>query len=240
MPLGAFRINTLAKVQAEAGYGARTSDSMSITLAGNTQISTSQSQFGGSSVYMDGTGDYMDIQDVATNNLDFGTDDFTIEWWQYLPTLTNNYNAVDLRNGSNGSKILLYSNPTNSWKLWVNSAVRIDSGSVLSANTWQHICLCRESGNTRLYVDGTQAGSTYADSTNYQHEELYIFYNSLSSAYDAQGYIDEFRISDVARYSGASFTVPTAAFEPDGKTQLLIHGDGTNGSTDITDDPPAA
>jgi len=48
--------------------------------------------------------------------------------------------------------------------------------------------------------------------------------------------VDEFRISNVARYSGASLTVPTAAFEPDGKTQLLIHGDGTNGSTNITDD----
>ena len=95
----------------------------------------------------------------------------------------------------------------------------------------------RESGSTRLYVDGSQVGSTWSDTTNYQHGNLLIWENSLSAgSYTPPGYVDEFRVSDVARYSGASLTVPTAAFEPDGKTQLLIHGDGTNGSTNITDD----
>jgi len=211
---------------------------LSVAAIGNASINDTESKFGDTSIYCDGTGDYVFARE-ATGRLDFGTDDFTIEWFQYLPTLTNNYNAVDLRNGSNGSKILLYSNPTNSWKLYVNTAVRIDSGSVLSANTWQHICVCRESGNTRLYVDGTQRGSTYADSTNYQHDSIYIFYNSLSSAYDAQGYINEFRISDVARYSGASLTVPTEKFKNDANTRLLIHGEGRDGQTDILDDNSA-
>lgn len=243
MPLGAFRINTLGKVQAAAGYGDRTSDSMVITLAGNTQISTTQSQFGGSSIYMDGTGDYMDIQDNATNNLDFGTDDFTIEWWQYLTSLDRF--AIDMRDGSNGAKILLYSYPSDGTAddlyLWVNSANRITALNCISANTWQHIALVRESGTTTLYVDGSQVGSTYSDSNNYQHTELLIWENSLSIGnYSPPGYVDEFRISDVARYTGASFTVPTSAFTADGKTQLLIHGDGTNGTTNITDDPAAA
>ena len=233
MPLGAFRINSLAKVQAVAAPGLRTTGFMNVIANGDAQLSNAQYKFRtgtrGGSIYMDGTGDYLYASDNASNNLDFGTDDFTIEWFQYKPTL--DLSAVDLRNGSNGSKILLYSNPSNSWKLWVNSAIRIDSGAVLSANTWQHICLCRESGNTRLYVDGTQRGSTYSDSTNYQHDSIHIFYNTLSTAYDGQGYIDEFRISDVARYTGASLTVPTAAFEPDANTRLLLHGDGPYGST---------
>mgnify|MGYP005992554673 CR=1 FL=1 len=181
MPFGASRLSFLANSPV-ASLGPRTSDSMSIDLVGNTKISTTQSKFGGSSVYMDGTGDYIDVTD--NGNLDFGTGDFTIEWWQYLPTLTANYNAIDLRGGSNGAKILLYSNPTDKYILYVNSATAIDSGSVLSANTWQHIALSRESGSTRLFVDGTQRGSTYSDSNNYAHDELLIFYNSLSSAYD--------------------------------------------------------
>ena len=81
MPLGAARLNTLAKVLGSA-FGPRTSDSMTVELFGNTQISTAQNQFGGSSIYMDGSGDYMRIQDKG-NNLDFGTDDFTVEWWEY-------------------------------------------------------------------------------------------------------------------------------------------------------------
>ncbi len=208
---------------------------MQVDLVGNTQISTSQYIFGSSSIYMDGSGDYIDVTD--NGNLDFGTGDFTIEWWQRLPTLTNNYNAVDLRNGSNGAKILLYSNPTDKYILYVNSATAIDSGSVLTANTWQHIALSRSSGSTRLFVDGTQRGSTYSDSNNYSHDEILIFYNSNSSAYDGEGYMDEFRVSNSARYS-SNFTVPNSRFTADANTMLLIHGDGTNGSTNITDDPP--
>ena len=97
------------------------------------------------------------------NNLDFGTGDFTIEWFNYLTSLDRF--AVDLRNGSNGAKILLYSYPSDGSAddlyLYVNSANRITASNVLSANQWQHIALCRESGTTSLYVDGTQVGSTY-------------------------------------------------------------------------------
>ena len=110
MPLGAARLNTLAKVLGSA-FGPRTSDSMTVELFGNTQISTAQNQFGGSSIAMDGSGDYMRIQDTG-NNLDFGTGDFTVEWWQYLTSLDRF--AIDFRAGSSSTdKILLYSYPSD-------------------------------------------------------------------------------------------------------------------------------
>jgi hypothetical protein len=241
MPLGAFRINTLARVL-DTGFGARTSDSMTIQLFGDTQISTAQSKFGGSSIAMDGTGDYMKIDDVG-NNLDFGTDDFTIEWWQYLTSLDRF--AIDFRAGSSATtKILLYSYPTDGSAddlYFYTTANRISALNCLSANTWQHIALVRESSNTRLYVDGTQVGGTYTDTNNYAHTQMRIWHNSIGAEnYTPPGYVDEFRISKGhARYSGSSFTVPTSAFTSDEHTHLLIHGDGTNGSTTITDDPPA-
>jgi len=220
----------------------RSSDSMSLTLSGNTQISTSQSKFGGSSIYMDGTGDYITISDNATNNLDFGTGDFTIEWFQYLTALDRF--AIDFRAGSSAlTKILIYSYPTDGAAddlYFYNTANRITALNCLSANTWQHIVVQRESGVTRLFVDGSQVGSDYADTNNYAHTEMRIWHNSIGAEnYTPPGYVDEFRISSFARYSGTSLTVPTAAFEPDAGTELLIHGDGTNGSTTITDDPPA-
>lgn len=215
---------------------AETRAPLSVAAIANASYNDTYSKFGRTSIYMDGTGDYIFARE-QTGKLSFGTDDFTIEWFQYLPSL--NFNAVDLRDGSNGAKILLYSNPTDKYFLWVNSANRIDSGSVLTAGAWQHIALCRNSGNTRLYVDGTQAGSTYADSTNYQHNSIYIFYNSLSSAYDGNGYLNEFRISDTARYSGSSLTVPTEPFKNDSNTRLLIHGQGTQGNNHLFDDNSA-
>jgi hypothetical protein len=50
---------------------------------------------------------------------------------------------------------------------------------------------------------------------------------------DFNGYIDELRLSSVARYGGTSFTEPTANYAVDGDTNSLLHFDGTNGSTDI-------
>ena len=45
------------------------------------------------------------------------------------------------------------------------------------------------------------------------------------------GYIDEIRLSNVARYTSASFVPPTDAFTVDNNTYFLHHMDGTNGST---------
>jgi len=50
-----------------------------LETVGNAQISTTQSKFGGSSMYFDGTGDYL----ISRNNygFEFGTSDFTVEMW---------------------------------------------------------------------------------------------------------------------------------------------------------------
>ena len=245
MPLGAARLNTLAKVLTVTDTN-RSTGFLNVTANGDAQLSNAQYKFRtgtrGGSIYMDGSGDYLSMNDNSDNNLDFGTDDFTIEWFQYLTSLDRF--AIDMRNGSNGAKIMLYSYPSDGSAddlyLWVNSANRISAMNVLSANTWQHIALVRESGTTSLYVDGTQSGGTYSDSNNYTHDELRIWHNSIGGEfYTPPGYVDEFRISDTARYSGASFTVPSSAFIQDNNTRLLLHGDGpygSNGNRHIVDD----
>jgi hypothetical protein len=49
------------------------------------------------------------------------------------------------------------------------------------------------------------------------------------------GYLDEVRISNIARYT-AAFTPSTTPFQSDANTVLLLHMDGTNASTVFTDD----
>ena len=57
-------------------------------------------------------------------------------------------------------------------------------------------------------------------------------------AYSNNGYIDEFRISKgIARWT-SNFTPPTEAYTTDLYTKLLLHMDGTNGSTTFTDSSP--
>ena len=65
-------------------------NALTITAVGNTQISTTQSKYGGASGYFDGTGDYLSIS--PNTAIDLSSGDFTIEFWIRPAPKTN---AVD-------------------------------------------------------------------------------------------------------------------------------------------------
>ena len=84
----------------------------------------------------------------------------------------------------------------------------------ITTNTWQHIAVARDSGgHVNLYINGVRvAQTTYsfgAISSSY-----YIFAGIFGTNTVVSGRaLDEVRISDVDRYSGASsFTVPVSEY----------------------------
>lgn len=176
-----------------------------LETVGNAQISTTQSKFGGSSMYFDGSGDGVT---APSNNIhQFGTGDFTIEFWVYINSFASNRVLFDI---ANGNVLQLYTNTIGVLAYYTPSTDRITS-SALSTSTWYHVALARSGTSTKLFVNGTQAGSTYTDSTNYAAGGI-----GVGSRFDAtiplNGYIDDLRITKgVARYT-ANFTAPTAAF----------------------------
>jgi hypothetical protein len=99
-------------------------------------------------------------------------------------------------------------------EFFANAGSRIADSVAATAGTWFHVALARASGQTRLFKDGTQVGSTYSDSSNYSNAEMRLFArtDTFNSGAHLNGYIDEFRITKgVARYT-ANFTPPTAPF----------------------------
>lgn len=222
-----------------AGRTART-----ITANGNAQVDTAQSKFGGSSLLLDGTGDYLSIDGDIGDLID--DDDYTVECW------------FRINSAETGAAYLISNRRTTFGSFgWVLSA-RMDlagdplemfvpgysgltgqllrAGSI-SANTWYHAAAVKNGTDLKLYLDGTEistlslSGGTYAAAGN---NELRIGSNGAAVT-DTNGHIDEVRISNSARYT-ANFSVPTAAFVNDSDTLLLIHCDGTDTSTTFTDD----
>ena len=56
------------------------SNNFTLSRVGDVKISTTESKFGGSSIFFDGTGDYLTL----ANNSDFNfPNDFTVEAWVY-------------------------------------------------------------------------------------------------------------------------------------------------------------
>jgi hypothetical protein len=186
-----------------------------LETVGNAQISTSVSKFGGGSMAFDGTGDYLVSNAASTDLYAFGTGDFTVEFWMYANTVAPGLQIIyDQRPGVVTATAPTIYLSTSQLRYYFDGADRI-TGSTLSINIWYHIALCRASGSTKLFVNGTQAGSTYTDSNTYTNGALRPVIATDGSSVNTNsfnGYIDDLRITKgVARYT-SNFTAPTAAF----------------------------
>ena len=115
-----------------------------------------------------------------------------------------------LNAGNTTLQMEIYSAGTNLYWVKLGGAVGITANSALTANTWQHIAACKSGSSTRLFVNGTQVGSTYTDTDTYDSARWEI--GRVSGLFPLNGYIDDFRVTKgVARYT-ANFTAPTQAF----------------------------
>jgi len=188
-----------------------------LETVGNAQISTSVKKYGTGSMYFDGSGDR--LFEPSNQNFNFGTGDFTIELWAYPISQgghgsSNNDCLIDFRPATGGGAygtLYIFSSGTGVY-WYANTGNRITGGAI-SNSVWTHIAICRSSGSTKLFLNGTQSGSTYTDATNYLVAPIMIGeFNDGAGAGNFNGYIDDLRITKgVARYT-ATFTPPTAAF----------------------------
>ena len=118
--------------------------------------------------------------------------------------------------------------------------LRTASNSDLTASlnqqvqTWTHVAAVRDSsGNMSLYHNGTRVASgTGFNATNVTGTQPYIGSNAAGgTASYTDGFLSNIRISNTARYSGASITVPTSGFTSDSDTVLLT----AQGDSPLTD-----
>ena len=203
-----------------------------ITVHGNAKLATAVKKFGTASLALDGTGDYISL--ASQPDFAFGTGNFTVEGWFYR-TNAAIATLIDFRpiSGTTPNQQLNLSS-TGVLRYAVNS-VTVITGSSLTLNTWVHVAISRDGSSTKLFVNGTQSGSTYTDTNNYSvNYSLTIGATNLGVTGYA-GYIDDIRVSKgVARYT-TTFAVPTTQLTGDLSTVLLITCNGLNNSTAIAD-----
>ena len=184
-----------------------------IITYGSAKTQANTVKYGTGAMYFDGSTAYVTMSTASNQNLVLGTGSFTIEFWAYIATSSLTANFLDFRaTTTNGiyPTLLLNSGALN---YYVNGSTVI-TGSSPSISTWHHIALVRNSGTTKLYLDGTATGSAYTDSNSYLVGSAIAIGSSsytLGSSY-FNGYIDDLRITKgVARYT-ANFTPPASAF----------------------------
>ena len=200
----------------------------SVTFVGTAQISTAQSKFGGSSLLLDGDSDYVY---VANDDLDLGGVSFTIEFWAYLlngvGSLITFYS--DYSGSSSGMAIEKLADNTIKVNMTGDGA-DITGTTTLSTGQWYHIALSGDDGSYKLFLNGTQEGSTFTGSSTSGTTNKYIgtfYWSGLGGAVRLwNGYIEDFRITKgLARYT-SNFTPPTSAHltsAGDANKQIIVN-----------------
>ena len=185
-----------------------------VAIYGSITATTSTKKYGSKSLYFPGSS-YVYIAGPANNpNYAFGSANFTIECWVYATTFSGTAGGPSLFDfrppaTTTGSYVNLSFN-TSGQIFYYTTALAI-TGGTLSINTWYHVALCRSGTSTKLFINGTQSGSTYTDSISYATgaNTPTIGYNVHSTTDYFYGYLDDIRITNgYARYT-SNFTPPT-------------------------------
>jgi hypothetical protein len=119
-----------------------------------------------------------------------------------------------------------------------------DVGATLSTpttvglNTWHHIAAVYDGASVSLYLDGVRVATESASGSIANGSALPIFGGGqfeTSTTIGFIGYVDWFRMSNTARYGGASFTPPSSQPATDSNTVLLFYFDESSGSATAAD-----
>jgi hypothetical protein len=211
-------------------------DNKTVLVHGSAQLSTTSPKFGASSLRIaSASSDYISL--ISDPDFGFGTGNFTVEFFWKPDAIGTQQILLDMR--TTGTEVSLYieMSSAGNLRLFVNGSYRITSSNTCTAAAWNHVAIYRSGTDTRVALNGT-VSTTYTDSGDYGSSKPFKLGTSYTAtSFTTTGYFDEVRIvKGVAKYGTSNFTQPSSAFVGDSNTVLLLHLNGSNGSTVIVDD----
>ena len=179
-----------------------------LELNSGAQSSTAERKFAtSSSILINGTDDKVTIQNFGIGG------DMTFEGWFMQTTATGaSYRTLleaSTYSGTTPFGLFTYNTQVQLWGL--QSGVQI-TGS-FTQNTWHHVAVVRNSGTWTMYIDGISQGTNTNNGTySFAHTTDWCLGAQNNNASDFIGYLQDWRFSDRAVYTG-NFTPPTTEFE---------------------------
>ena len=176
------------------------------TANGAAALSTSQAKFGTASL-QPGVG----YAKCSTSDSAFGLPgDFTVECFCYPASgLSPSLFGIVWTALSGGWEIYNASAKNGPWNFRkIGTGDLVTGSATMTNNAWNHIAVVRSGSTIKLYINGTLDASG-TNSSTFSQAGLQI--GTCESSGQFSGYIDEFRISKVARYT-SNFTPTSSAF----------------------------
>ena len=192
------------------------------------------------SVFFDGTGDYLSIDDSA--DLELGSGDFTIEGWFYFRNTGSSGTAFWGKwNSPNRSYTFAYVKSTGKYTFGYStdgSAEVLLTSDALSADidTWVHFAAVRNGSSLKVYrngisiIDASVGSATFYNATT----DLYIGRLESNTNYDYKGYISNLRLIKGTALYTTDFTPSTTKLTAVENTVLLCCQDSDNALQEAT------
>jgi len=198
----------------------------------NTQL---KAQMGaGTDLSYDGNGNYVTLAPGVVAGV---TGDYTIETWVYWKGGLAFQRIFDFGNDQSNWIVLTPATPAGVARFGIDlggSLQYVDGVTAFPINAWTHVAVTYNSTTNAvtIYINGvadatgtiTTHLSALGSTTN-----NWLGKSEFSDPY-FKGQIEEFRISNVVRYT-ANFTPPTMEFTPDANTVALYHFNEGSGQT---------
>jgi hypothetical protein len=188
--------------------------------AGNSSLVTNIEKYGNSSLYFDGTGDYIGIFSPKETVRVWWGKSFTIEFWIYgnawqQETVNTAPVIIGNMNPSGGSQNYWsfgpLTNGTVRWYYFNGSGQNITTTTALSTGQWYHLAFVNNNGSIAIYINGTSSATGTVSGTP-QSGVAYPICVGSSNGVSFNGYLDDLRITNgVARYT-SNFTPTSSPF----------------------------
>jgi len=191
----------------------KSQSTQNLTLVGNTTASTAQYKYLPTSMYFDGIGDYINLNEAVIPT-DASTD-WTIEFWFNVPSSSTRYDFICQYAASVAGRMTINSTTSGEIMFFQNglSVAPLTSTDTFTANTWNHVAVVNNGQTRTLYLNGVSQGTATGTSSMQDANTVIGALTSNPISNYLEGYIEDLRITKgLARYT-ANFTPPSAALQ---------------------------
>ena len=207
-PLTAITNTSLLLKGTNAGIIDKSQSVKAVTLNGNVSSSTTQTKYLSSSMYFDGTGDYIEVADTLGEFTNYSN--ATLEMWVYPTTSSGEKNLIEKFTPASGPGWTLYT-PTNSLNLQWYGGGTTNSSTAMTINQWNHVAVVHYNGTRKIYVNGT-GGTGVSFTSTVSTNPLRVGVRGTTGNFFT-GYMSDIRIQLGLAVYTADFTPPTAALK---------------------------
>lgn len=211
-----FSVGTTAPITSQLVFNTDYSDLglKTWTPVGSPSINTTIYKFGGGSLLLNGSTDW--LLTTPSPDFDLGTDDFTIEFHAYKTA--DNIDGYDTvfatdSSGSGYDGYFVELSSIRGFGFCGTGGTLVNYVVDPNDSTWHHYAVSRTGTTLKLFIDGTEVYSgTNSDNNTFVYSPTIGTFAGGTGSYPFYGYLDNIRITKgIGRYT-AGFTPPVAEY----------------------------